>query len=68
MLDIRLNLEAYLPALDRELDAHFRQWGKSENNRKAKYYKITAREKKALADQEQTWTRLSAAVHQVLAK
>jgi len=42
--------------------------GTSEDNRKAKYYKITARGKRALTDQEQTWARLSAAVHQVLAK
>jgi len=58
------------PALYRlELDGCISSsWGLSENNRKAKYYKITARGKKALADQEQTWTRLSAAVHQVLAK
>jgi PadR family transcriptional regulator, regulatory protein PadR len=58
------------PALYRlELDGCISSsWGQSENNRKAKFYKITARGKKALADQEQTWTRLSAAVHQVLAK
>lgn len=43
-------------------------WGLSENNRKAKYYKITARGKKALAAEEENWTRLSAAVQQVLAR
>lgn len=42
--------------------------GLSENNRKAKYYKITARGKKALAAQEANWTRLSSAVRQVLAR
>ncbi len=43
-------------------------WGLSENNRKAKYYKITARGRKALAEEEQSWSRLSAAVQQVLAR
>ena len=51
MLDIRLNLEAYLPALYRlELDGCISSsWGLSENNRKAKYYKITARRKKGVS-------------------
>ncbi len=58
------------PALYRlELDGCIASsWGLSENNRKAKYYKITGRGKKALADQQETWSRLSAAVQQVLAK
>ena len=58
------------PALYRlELDGCIASsWGLSENNRKAKYYQITARGKKALADQQETWSRLSAAVQQVLAK
>lgn len=43
-------------------------WGLSENNRKAKYYKITARGQKALAAEQETWARLSSAVQQVLAK
>ena len=43
-------------------------WGVSENNRKAKYYKITGRGKKLAAEQQQTWDRLSAAVQRVLAR
>jgi transcriptional regulator len=43
-------------------------WGLSENNRKAKYYKITARGKKILAGQQESWKRLAAAVQQVLAR
>ncbi len=42
-------------------------WGVSENNRRAKYYEITRRGRKILADQEQTWNRLSTAVARVLA-
>ena len=58
------------PALSRlELDGCISStWGLSENNRKAKYYKITARGKKALMSEQQSWNRLSAVVQQVLAK
>jgi transcriptional regulator len=58
------------PALSRlELDACISSaWGLSENNRKAKYYKITARGKKILTGQQESWERLSAAVQQVLAR
>jgi PadR family transcriptional regulator PadR len=58
------------PALYRlELDgAISANWGVSENNRKAKYYKITGRGKKLVAEQQQTWDRLSAAVQRVLAR
>jgi PadR family transcriptional regulator PadR len=58
------------PALHRlELDgAIAAKWGLSENNRKAKYYSITAKGRKAIATQQKTWTRLSAAVDRVLAR
>ena len=44
------------------------EWGQSENNRKAKFYEITRKGRKALAAQEETWTRLSSAVQRVLAR
>ena len=58
------------PALHRlELEGSISSsWGLSENNRKAKYYKITNRGRKALAGHEESWARLSAAVQQVLAR
>jgi PadR family transcriptional regulator len=58
------------PALYRlELDGLIKaSWGVSENNRKAKYYEITRRGRKAVAEQAQVWDRLSAAVHRVLAR
>src|SRR2546421_9796797 len=58
------------PALYRlELDgAVAASWGASENNRKAKYYRITKRGQKLLADQEATWNRLSSAVARVLTR
>ena len=44
------------------------KWGLSENNRKAKFYEITKRGRSALEEQQQTWSRLSAAVERVLAR
>ena len=55
----------YRLEVDRAISA---EWGLSENNRKAKYYKITARGRRALAEQQRTWSRLSSAVHQVLSR
>ena len=58
------------PALYRlELDgAISATWGLSENNRKAKYYQITRKGRKALEEQNQNWTRLSSAVQRVLSR
>jgi PadR family transcriptional regulator len=58
------------PALYRlELDGLLQaQWGVSENNRKAKFYSITRRGAKALAEQERNWNRVSHAVGRVLAR
>lgn len=58
------------PALYRlELDgAISASWGVSENNRRAKYYEITKRGRKLLAQQEETWNRLSLAVQRVLSR
>ena len=58
------------PALYRlELDgAISSNWGLSENTRKAKYYEITRRGRKLIAEQQQTWERLSTAVDRVLAR
>ena len=58
------------PALYRlELEGAIRaRWGVSDNNRRAKYYEVTARGRKLLAAQHETWTRLSSAVGRVLAR
>jgi PadR family transcriptional regulator len=55
---------ALYPALHRLelrglLDA---KWGASENNRRAKFYQLTAEGKKKLNAESQRWARLSAAV------
>ena len=67
---LRVEEGSLYPALYRlELDgAIAASWGASENNRKAKYYRITKRGQKLLADQEETWNRLSSAVARVLAR
>jgi PadR family transcriptional regulator, regulatory protein PadR len=41
-------------------------WGASENNRRAKFYELTALGRKQLAVEENTWRKLAAAVAQIL--
>ena len=42
------------------------EWGLSENNRRAKYYSLTARGRHALRAEAATWRRYAAAVFRVL--
>jgi PadR family transcriptional regulator, regulatory protein PadR len=42
------------------------RWGASENNRRAKYYELTASGKRQLATEEVSWKTLTAAVALVL--
>jgi transcriptional regulator len=42
------------------------EWGVSENNRRARYYRLTAAGRKQLAQEEQTWQKLTEAVACVL--
>src|SRR5947207_7558145 len=42
------------------------EWGQSENNRKAKYYKLTAAGRKQLVEERSNWDRISTAVNLVL--
>lgn len=42
------------------------EWGQSENNRRAKFYQLTAKGRKQLGTEQDTWTRLAAAIGQVL--
>ncbi|HVF59581.1 MAG TPA: PadR family transcriptional regulator [Thermoanaerobaculia bacterium] len=41
-------------------------WGPSENNRRARYYELTAAGRRGLATETESWERLAAAVFQVL--
>ena len=42
-------------------------WGFSENNRRAKYYRLTAAGRRQLTAEREYWNRMSAAVARVLA-
>jgi len=42
------------------------EWGASENNRKAKFYSLTSKGKKQLAEELKDWDRLSTAIALVL--
>ena len=42
------------------------EWGLSENNRKAKYYKLTAMGRRQLRTEAERWTRYARAVFKVL--
>ncbi|MFT3829959.1 MAG: PadR family transcriptional regulator [Opitutaceae bacterium] len=42
------------------------EWGVSENNRKAKFYSLTATGRKQLAAETENWAKLSAAINLVL--
>jgi transcriptional regulator len=49
---------------DQELVASF--WGTSENNRKAKYYRITPAGRKKLTHERNRWQQLARAITRVL--
>ncbi|HYT76748.1 MAG TPA: PadR family transcriptional regulator [Vicinamibacterales bacterium] len=59
---------ALYPALHRlEVRGELKsRWGASENNRRAKYYQITALGRRSLVAESEQWERLAAAVSRVL--
>jgi PadR family transcriptional regulator PadR len=66
---LEVNQGSLYPALHRLvkrkwLDA---SWGTSENNRRARYYRLTALGRRQLAAETDTWRRFSTAVDAVLA-
>jgi PadR family transcriptional regulator, regulatory protein PadR len=65
---LRVNQGALYPALHRlEHQAWIEaSWGESENNRRAKYYKLTKAGRDRLKSEEQSWDRLSSAIRIVL--
>lgn len=42
------------------------EWGVSENNRRAKFYKLTRAGRKSLTEVETNWARLSEAISKVM--
>jgi transcriptional regulator len=43
------------------------EWRGSENNRRAKFYRLTAKGRRQLAAEERNWERVSGAVARILA-
>ncbi|MGA9670488.1 MAG: PadR family transcriptional regulator [Terracidiphilus sp.] len=64
----RVNPGSLLPALARmERAGHVKgEWRSTENNRRAKYYGLTAKGRKALKDETQAWDRQTAAISRIL--
>ena len=65
---LRLEEGSLYPALHRMTQSGWlrSEWGVSENNRRARYYSITASGRKQLANEVQTWAALTGAVARVL--
>lgn len=66
--DIELEEGALYPALHRMEHRGWitAEWGLSENNRRAKYYRLTPDGRKMLRDRARSWERLVTAVGRVL--
>jgi transcriptional regulator len=65
---LRINQGSLYPALHRLeaqgwIDA---EWGSSDNNRRAKYYRLTRAGRRQLADETENWARISEAIGRVL--
>jgi transcriptional regulator len=65
---LRVEEGALYPALHRlELRGWLAsEWGFSENNRRAKYYRLTAAGRKQLAEETAHWGRMAAAIARVI--
>ena len=65
---LRVEEGALYPALHRlELRGLLRaEWGVSDNNRRAKFYRLTALGKRALEDEAAEWDRVATAVARVM--
>lgn len=63
-----VNPGSLLPALSRmERAGRVKaEWRTSENNRRAKYYALTSRGRKALEEERQQWSRQIAAIGRIL--
>lgn len=65
---LRVEEGSLYPALHRmeQLGWIAAEWGLSENKRRARYYKLTAKGRRQLAAEEQNWKQLTQAVARVL--
>ena len=64
----RVNQGSLYPALHRlEKEGLIEaEWGASENNRRARYYRLTRDGRKRLSAETQNWERLTAAITRIL--
>jgi PadR family transcriptional regulator PadR len=65
---LRINQGSLYPALHR-LEAHGwidSEWGSSDNNRRARYYRLTRAGRRQLAEETANWTRIADAITRVL--
>ena len=65
---LRVEEGSLYPALHRIEQAGWigSEWGLTENNRKAKYYRLKAAGRKQLAEEEEKWIKLTRGVGKVL--
>lgn len=65
---LRIEEGSLYPALHRMTQAGWlkAEWGASENNRRARFYSITAAGRRQLAEEERSWETLTVAVERVL--
>src|SRR5690348_6985214 len=65
---LRVGESSLYPALQRlRLDGYIRaEWGASENNRRARFYTLTAAGRKQLAAEQDEFEQMVAAIHAVL--
>ena len=65
---LRVNQSALYPALHRLENQGWVQaeWGASENNRRAKYYRLTKTGRRQLDEERTQWKRISLAIERAL--
>jgi PadR family transcriptional regulator, regulatory protein PadR len=65
---LKVNQGALYPSLHRLTRQGFisSTWRVTENNRRARYYALTAAGRRALVEEQETWDRLSRAVNTVM--
>jgi PadR family transcriptional regulator PadR len=66
---LEVNQGSLYPALHRVVKRGWLEasWGTSENNRRARFYRLTAAGRRQLVQETATWRRFSAAVEAILA-
>jgi transcriptional regulator len=65
----QLNPGSFFPALYRLEEGGFvkGEWGRSENNRRARFYALTAKGRRRLTSERASWVRIADAIARVLA-